>query len=1112
MQSALETAKNRDHKSAGPKPAGPSPSAPASFNPILTLQQQAGNQAVQELLRHAGIQAKLSISDPGDPEEREADQVAERIMRSHAADVSSSCSCSENEEQCGECKQKQSSTVSRKGANALQMQSATPQSAAFAGPQAADSAAELSLLGSDGGHPLDPQSRAFFESRFNHDFSKVRLHTGGEAAESARSIQALAYTTGNHIAFAASQYQPSTEQGQKLLAHELTHVVQQRGASNKLERIADSSHAVESTDRTNSSRKSSGRAPAGGDAITQPAIQRKVANVNCPANAAGAPADPRKDLEGADVKAVELTKQMAADLATDAETVKGGIPAVPSLSLQSFENHFGLPIAQGKGFLNRLTGQVRPTQEIALSEELSLVSRRFNLVLRLLGQGLSYICPGNHTVSLVGCAPGACPVGDSFSCPGNSLVGLCETFWTSTDETGRAQMIVHEGFHIVFPGVLDATTRGPGRNFNIDGCYEALLEDRTGSQTSTCPDPPNQAPPAPGNQGAQAPQNPAVQPKLASSGSGNVLRKGAGTDSQEMESADQVSAAVSMLHGDNGQPLDGSARAFFEPRFGHDFSDVRVHTSGQAARSAESIQALAYTATGNHIVFGASQYQPSTERGQRLLAHELAHVVQQQGSARESRKTSDSARPLRIFRQPPPPTSPTGSSPSTPSRIVFLDNDVVGEIADGNKAAAEKLLELQASGADIRIARATFNEALRGDAQRAAARRLIIEQLGVKVDDGAGIISRMTAYETFAEKGIHVQIKDLPMIAAAKAAGAEIWSLDGGVRTNVKHFGVKLMPGGWVSKLRPLGVRVGLDNVGLHDFTIAKDGTVIREIAPMTPPARTVSGEINLPKSGPRGPSGAGFAEGTSKDVLAGEGKIISTAGKLGRGLTTVAKIAGPFVDAILMLQSYKSVAIDASAFPKLSAEVLQPIVDKQVSARSAEITKIAAEDPDAVWGVYANVNCELHYGFESDARGGSLGTLRLYEMRFLDMSFSAHDVNTAAWDAERGRKEGEGVQQVTMSIRVYMPPPIAPLLPEQPEPTDPLYFSGGGHASPLGPQPITTDQLLKWAREHYPRLFDDPGLAKNILSSNEFAGSRMAREKALNDLRDRIQEEQSHR
>jgi hypothetical protein len=80
-----------------------------------------------------------------------------------------------------------------------------------------------------------------------------------------------------------------------------------------------------------------------------------------------------------------------------------------------------------------------------------------------------------------------------------------------------------------------------------------------------------------------------------------------------------------------GHPLDASARQYMEPRFGHDFSDVRVHTDPQADRSARNIGALAY-ASGDHVVFRSGQYSPETEAGRRLLAHELTHVISQGGA------------------------------------------------------------------------------------------------------------------------------------------------------------------------------------------------------------------------------------------------------------------------------------------------------------------------------------------------------------------------------------------------------------------------------------------------------------------------------------------------
>ncbi len=79
------------------------------------------------------------------------------------------------------------------------------------------------------GQPLNVDTRHLMETRIGHDFSKVRVHTDEKAAQSARSVNALAYTSGHHVVFASGQYSPDTRTGQKIIAHELTHVVQQSG-------------------------------------------------------------------------------------------------------------------------------------------------------------------------------------------------------------------------------------------------------------------------------------------------------------------------------------------------------------------------------------------------------------------------------------------------------------------------------------------------------------------------------------------------------------------------------------------------------------------------------------------------------------------------------------------------------------------------------------------------------------------------------------------------------------------------------------------------------------------------------------------------------------------
>lgn len=92
------------------------------------------------------------------------------------------------------------------------------------------------------GQPLDTATRAFMEPRFNHDFSRVRVHTDAQAADSARAVNALAYTVGESVVFGRELYAPRTNEGQKLIAHELTHVAQQsKGATHPISLTVGSS-------------------------------------------------------------------------------------------------------------------------------------------------------------------------------------------------------------------------------------------------------------------------------------------------------------------------------------------------------------------------------------------------------------------------------------------------------------------------------------------------------------------------------------------------------------------------------------------------------------------------------------------------------------------------------------------------------------------------------------------------------------------------------------------------------------------------------------------------------------------------------------------------------
>lgn len=97
------------------------------------------------------------------------------------------------------------------------------------------------------------------------------------------------------------------------------------------------------------------------------------------------------------------------------------------------------------------------------------------------------------------------------------------------------------------------------------------------------------------------------------------------------DAAGATAAAVDRVVNSPGLALDQTTRDFFEPRFGHDFGHVRIHADSEAAHSARAVAAHAY-AVGGHVVFGEGRYAPHSPGGRRLLAHELAHVVQQDGA------------------------------------------------------------------------------------------------------------------------------------------------------------------------------------------------------------------------------------------------------------------------------------------------------------------------------------------------------------------------------------------------------------------------------------------------------------------------------------------------
>jgi hypothetical protein len=181
--------------------------------------QPAGNLAAQRLLRSGAIRPKLAVSQLGDIYEREAEHVADQIMRVPEPSLQRSCvACEAGATQCLTCKEK--ALIAHRKAD-------------HDGHAKSDSASASFVESLGSGRPLDPATRVFFESRFGADLRDVRVHTDARAAESARSINALAYTTGHNIVFASERFHPGSSAGRKLLAHELAHIIQQDSLSPK---------------------------------------------------------------------------------------------------------------------------------------------------------------------------------------------------------------------------------------------------------------------------------------------------------------------------------------------------------------------------------------------------------------------------------------------------------------------------------------------------------------------------------------------------------------------------------------------------------------------------------------------------------------------------------------------------------------------------------------------------------------------------------------------------------------------------------------------------------------------------------------------------------------
>lgn len=141
----------------------------------------------------------------------------------------------------------------------------------------------LDVVGSSGGSPLDVETRTDMESRLGHDFGDVRVHNDSRAHESAVAVNAHAYTVGSNVVFQRDKYDPSSTEGKTMLAHELTHVVQQRNGpvdgtpAGGGVQVSDPSDRFETEAATNAERAMSAPVAPIAASPAGPAVQRDAA-------------------------------------------------------------------------------------------------------------------------------------------------------------------------------------------------------------------------------------------------------------------------------------------------------------------------------------------------------------------------------------------------------------------------------------------------------------------------------------------------------------------------------------------------------------------------------------------------------------------------------------------------------------------------------------------------------------------------------------------------------------------------------------------------------------------------------------------------------------------
>jgi hypothetical protein len=435
---------------------------------------------------------------------------------------------------------------------------------------------QLVALKAGGGRPLDSPLLTLMESRFGRSFSGVRVHTGPQAARLAQQANARAFTVGKHLVFGGGEYRPNADQGRRLIAHELTHVLQQRGGLHS--------------------------------------VQREMFGPDSP--------QPRQDEDS-------LLTEIQHLMGLDGESMPAAIQAIASELLRTALN------SSDGGLLAPLTAAAAAadsTSRLIESSEYSL------------------------SISLVRTARSARAVW-TLTRAGEKrpLFGHSQT--TAADGASAEAGVDDAQIRIATP-TPPRYASDPAVASGSGGPQESPLREipsSPASQTTPAPSPPESEKLAAANAAPDvAPHEPQPEGRGDNAGSDDPAQTRPPIDVQADDDVPEeeeppepdveaqrkaVSHAparpgpaaqrkVSEAVSSPGTILPAPLLGQMESAFNADFSSVRLHHGRAAGDAARSLHAKAFT-VGRHIVFGEGQFEPSAAPGRELLAHELAHFVQQ---------------------------------------------------------------------------------------------------------------------------------------------------------------------------------------------------------------------------------------------------------------------------------------------------------------------------------------------------------------------------------------------------------------------------------------------------------------------------------------------------